>query len=72
VVLFDFALAAGVATFTGNLSGVLVRFAISAAVFLIGHAGTGGVGALLLICHEFVSPPGKARWAILSLGCKFE
>ena len=59
--LFDIALTAGMAAITGNLSGVLVRFAIRAAVFFVRHAGTGGVGAFLLICHEIISPSKKAR-----------
>src|SRR5690348_13874980 len=36
-----------------DLGGILALFAIGAAVLLVGHARTGGVGALLFICHEF-------------------
>jgi hypothetical protein len=68
--LCEVSLAAGVAALAGNLDGILVRFAMGAAVFLVGHAGTGGVGAFLLVSHVLVSPWG-CRWAILSLGCKF-
>jgi len=49
--LLDFAVAAGVATLAGDLDGVLVFFAVGAAVLFGGHAGTGGVGAFLWIGH---------------------
>ena len=49
--LSDIALATGVAALAGDLSGVFVVFAVGAAVLLVGHAGTGGVGALLKISH---------------------
>jgi hypothetical protein len=54
--LCEVSLAAGVAALAGNLDGILVRFAMGTAVFLVGHAGTGGVGAFLLVSHVFVSP----------------
>jgi hypothetical protein len=69
--LRDVSLATGVATLAGNLGGILVRFAMSAAVFLVGHAGTGRVGAFLLVSHEILSPSGMLGWAILELGCQF-
>jgi hypothetical protein len=47
----DFAFASGVAAFAGDLGGIFVVFAISAAIFFVGHAGTGGMGAFLHISH---------------------
>jgi hypothetical protein len=44
-------------TLAGDFGGVFVIFAIGAAVFLVGHAGTGGVGAFLEVSHDVLSPP---------------
>jgi hypothetical protein len=49
--LFYFAFAAGVGALAGNLDGVLVFFAVGAAILFGGHAGTGSVGALFRIGH---------------------
>jgi hypothetical protein len=54
-----------------DLGRVFVVFAVGAAVFLVGHARTGGVSAFLLISHEAISPSGMPDWAILELGCDF-
>ena len=64
----DFALAAWVAAVAGNLRCVFVVFAVGAAVFLVGHTGTGGVSAFLLISHRLISPRISNR-SILGLGC---
>jgi hypothetical protein len=40
-----------VAALAGDLDGVLVFFAVGAAVFFGGHAGTGRVGAFFRIGH---------------------
>ena len=48
----DFAVAAGVAALAGDFDGVLVFFAVGAAVLFGGHAGTGSVGAFLRIGHD--------------------
>jgi hypothetical protein len=58
------------AALASYLGGILVRFAMGAAVLLVGHAGTGGVGAFLLISHNVLSP-SEALWGILELGCAF-
>jgi hypothetical protein len=69
--LCDVSLAARVAALAGDLGGVFMRFAIGAAILLVGGARTSGVGTLFSICHIFVFSFGTARWAILPLGCKF-
>jgi hypothetical protein len=56
-----------VAAITSDLGRVFVVFAIGAAVLLVGHAGTGGVGAFLLISHKFVISSGVPGWQSLSL-----
>ena len=60
----DVAFAAGVAALAGDVRSVLIRFAMGAAVFLVGHTGTGGVSAFLLVSHiVFISlglPAGQS------------
>jgi hypothetical protein len=52
-----------------DLSGVFVGLAMSAAVFLIGHAGTGGMGTFLLISHKLSYLLRDFSWEILEVGC---
>jgi hypothetical protein len=40
----------------GNLGCVFMVLAVGAAVLLVGHTGTGGMCAFLLISHVFFSP----------------
>ena len=69
--LFSYvALAAGVATLAGDLGSVFMVFAVGAAVFLVGHACTSGMGAFLLISHMFFSPFWECLMAVLRLGCR--
>jgi hypothetical protein len=56
--LGNIAPAARMTALAGDLRGVLVGLAIRAAVLLVSRAGTGGVSALLLISHRFISPSG--------------
>ena len=67
--LCNVSLATGVAALAGDLGRILVRFAMSAAVLLVGHACTGRVGAFFSVSHKFLSPLDMPGWAILELGC---
>ena len=65
----DFAFAAGVSAFTGDLRRIFMAFAVGAAVLIVGHTRTSGVGAFLLVSHAMISP---SKLSILDVGCKFE
>ena len=51
--LLYFTLAAGMAAFTGDFCRVFVGFTMSAAVFLVSHAGACRVSAFLCISHSY-------------------
>jgi hypothetical protein len=67
--LLYFALAAGVTAFTGDFRRVFVRFTMSAAVFLVGHAGACRVSAFLFISH-IVHLLWSRLFTTFELGCE--
>lgn len=69
--LLDVSSAPRVPALTGDFRRILVRFAMGAAILLVGDTRTSRMGTLFLVSHEFFLSSRNADRAILPLGCNF-